>query len=296
MSGGGYPPYAPIVPAMPDKLDSILEGLSTVELTSVFLKRLAEDIPTPSASIPDDDLPFVLLGERARGLFANFQHSVSSPALFAPLLAIRPLVELVILVKWISLDPPLHGFLWAADSDARELTHLDAILAHAALRGSPEPRLDPSHRSSREAMRDAATARLRATGRNYGTKRTMPSVIRMVEEVERAIPGHKIAMRDAYEYAYRTFSPWEHSDTSSFNGTAQRTGPDGWVWLGDRSPFEVEAVQAIAVSMYAYVLEVVLTQVASLDGANLARAIRDHVVTRWVGSAEADRSEGQPGT
>ncbi len=268
----------------------MLAGLSTIELASVFLERLAEDTPPPSASVPDDDLPFVLLSERAKGLYANVHHSFSSPAEFAPLLAIRPLIELVILVKWISLDPEFHGFLWVSDSDASELTHLDAILTHAKARGSPEPQLDPIHRSSREARRDEAIARLKAAGRNYGKNRRMPSVIRMVEEVEKAVPGHKIAMRDAYEYAYRTFSPWEHTETSSFNATAERAGPGGWVWLGDRSPFSAEAIQAISVSMYAYILEVVLSKLANRDAAVHARAIREHVVMRWVPPDDADPS------
>jgi hypothetical protein len=279
---------------MPNELDRLLDGLSTIDVASVFVERLSEDVPTPSAEVADADLAFVLLAERAKGLYANFEHSLSSPAEFAPLLAIRPLIELAVVVKWISLDPEFHGLLWVSDSDASELTHLDAMLAHAKRRGSPEPSFDPSHRLSREAMRDEARARLRAAGRNYGKNRTMPSAIRMVEEVEKAIPEHKIAMRDAYEYAYRTFSPWQHSATSSFNATARRTGPDAWVWLGDRSPFTAEAMHAIAVSMYAYVLEVVLSQRADHDGAKLARAIRDHVVLRWVPS-DTDPSQAPPG-
>jgi len=267
---------------MSDDLDSLLSRLSTVELASVFLERMAEDVPTPSPDVSDRNLPFVLLAERARGLYVNFQHSLSSPTEFAPLLAIRPLVELAILVKWISLEPRLHGFLWIADSDASELTHLDAVLMHAKLRGSPEPQLDLSHRSSREAVRAAALEHLKAEGINYGKNRAMPSVSRMVEEVEKAIPGHKIAMRDAYEYAYRTFSPWEHTDASSFNSTGQPTEGEGWVWLGDGNPLGAEAVRAIATSMYAYILEVILKQLDNDDGAHLARMIRDYVVTRWI--------------
>ena len=45
----------------------------------------------------------------------------------------------------------------------------------------------------------------------------------MANEVISKEPGHKIVMNDAYVYAYKTFSPWEHS-ASSFKATATRPG------------------------------------------------------------------------
>lgn len=269
---------------MTDPVDDILSNLTTIDLASAFLERLAEDIPTPTPDLEDRDITFAILGERAKSLYANFQHSLSSPAALGPLLAIRPLVELAILIKWISLDAAFHGFLWFADSEASELTHFDAIHKHSKTRGSPDPNVDPRHRTSKEVIRTEALSRLEAAGRDYGKHRILPSVIRMVEEVEKGIPGHKIAMRDAYEYAYRTLSPWEHTNASSFKATAERTTPGSWNWLGDRSAFHIEDIQAIAASMYAYVLEVIFSQLGSAANANLARTIRDYVVLHWVRS------------
>jgi hypothetical protein len=42
--------------------------------------------------------------------------------------------------------------------------------------------------------------------------------------------------------------------------------------------------------MYAYILEVVLSKLANRDAAVLARAIREHVVMRWVPPDDADPS------
>ena len=268
---------------MSEPLEDLLDKLSSIDLVSVFLERLAEDIATPSSDLESPANYHALVGERARGLYTNFGHSLTSPVAFAPLLAVRPLVELAILAKWISLDPEFHGFLWFADSEASELTHLDAMLEHSKTRGSPTPKFVPHDLTPKRAIHAEALRRLRGARRNYGKNRLTPSVIRMVEEVEKQVPGHKIAMRDAYEYAYRAFSPWEHSSASSFKATAEPTPPDSWRWLGDRSPFHIEAVQAIGASVYAYILEVVFLSLEH-ENATLARTLRDYVTVRWVRS------------
>lgn len=250
---------------------------------AAVLAKLAADVPIPSYELGDDVLPFALLGDRACSLFRNFIHAADSPAALGPVLAIRPLIELSILVKWLSIDPDLHRVLWLAESDATELRHAELMTAHLRARGNdPEPPRDPTQQAEKERFRDEARARLKAAGRNYGT-RLVPSVARMVEEVERAVPGHRIAMRDAYELAYRTFSPWEHTDASSFKSTAERSEGASWTYLGDRTPFHAEDLRAIATSMYAYALETILTSTKTGEP-QMARAVRDFVTVHWVRS------------
>jgi hypothetical protein len=117
----------------------------------------------------------------------------------------------------------------------------------------------------------------------------------MVEEVESAAPGHRIAMRDAYELAYRTFSPWEHTDASSFKSTAERSDGEVWTYLGDRTPFHAEDLRAIATSMYAYALETVLTSVKTGEP-QMARAVRDFVTVHWVRSDRVKAAVDAPAT
>lgn len=58
----------------------------------------------------------------------------TSPADIAPILALRPLVEAAILTKWISLDPTLHGELWFAHAEDRELTGMREQERHLGVR------------------------------------------------------------------------------------------------------------------------------------------------------------------
>src|SRR5712691_808667 len=107
-----------------DQLDELLSKLTTLQLVQVFIERLADDLPTPGKGMDNGALAMSLLGQRAKSLYANFHDSLGSPVEFAPVLAVRPLLELVILTKWMTLDLELHPFLYLADSDASELAHM----------------------------------------------------------------------------------------------------------------------------------------------------------------------------
>ncbi len=262
--------------------ESELLDLDDLGMAAAVLAKLAADVPVPSYELEDDVLPFALLGDRAWSLYSNFIHAADSPAALGPVLAIRPLIELSIVVKWLSLDPDLHRLLWLAESDATELRHAEFMTAHLVARGNkPEPH-DPTQQAAKERFRDEARERLKAAGRNYGT-RLMPSVARMVEEIEKVVPGHRVAIRDAYDLAYRTFSPWEHTDASSFKSTAVRSDGDAWTYCGDRTPFHPEDLRAIATSAYAYALETILTSTETGEP-QMARAVRDFVTVHWVRS------------
>jgi len=265
-----------------DTLDGQLAQLRTLDMVRLFLERVAEDLPEPSPALEPATAYLALLGRRASGLYANVHFSFDSPTAIAPILAIRPLVELVILTRWIALDPETHGFLYMADSEAVELANLGRIKEHAARRGSKVPATDAKDEAIKAAIKEEGFRRLTAAGVKYGKGRLLPRVDEMVKDVIKANPGHEIAMRDAYELAYRTFSPWEHSSGSSFKATAERDG-ESWRWMGDRNPFHREDIEAIAASMYAYLLESVLVSMKP-EAAALAREVRDYVTVRWVRS------------
>jgi hypothetical protein len=274
--------------------ESEILDLDDLGMAAAVLAKLAAVVPVPSYELEDEVLPFALLGDRAWSLYSNFVHAADSPAALGPVLAIRPLIELSIVVKWLSLDPDLHRLLWLAESDATELRHAEFMRVHLVTRGNkPEPP-DPIQHAEKKRLRDEARERLKAAGRNYGT-RLMPSVARMVEEVEKAVPGHRIAIRDAYELAYRTFSPWEHTDASSFKSTAERSDGDSWTYRGDRTPFHAEDLRAIATSIYAYALETILASTKTGEP-QMARAVRDFVTIHWVRSDRVKAAVDSPPT
>lgn len=262
----------------------MLAELTTLQLVRLFIDRLAEDLPTPGTGADGAATVMSLLGQRAKSLYENFHFSLGSPVEFAPVLAVRPLIELVILAKWVTLDLELHPFLYLADSDASELAHMADVTEHAKVRGQYIPESVTDATPTKEANRDAAFAKLNELGTNYGTNRLMPNVRRMAAEVSSKIPGHKTVMDDSYIYGYKTFSPWEHTDASSFKATAQETAPDEWLWLGDKSPWHPGDVEAIASSMFAYVLETVFATLNDAEKAVMARQLRDHIITNYVRS------------
>lgn len=277
-----------------EDLDAILSTLTTLQLVRVFIDRLAEDLPVPGPGMDNTTLAMSLLGHRAESLYVNFHYSLGSPAEIGPVLAVRPLVELVILTKWITLDPELHMFLYLADSDASELAHMEDVREHAKIRGSTIPESPNDLTPTKEATRDAAFAKLKELGKNYGKGRIMPNVRRMADEVISRIPAHKGVMNDAYVYAYKTFSPWEHTEASSFKSTAKETAPDEWKWLGDKRPWHPEDLEAIASAMYAYVLETVFATLEDADNALMARQLRDHIIQNHVRSDRVQPPSDKP--
>ena len=111
----------------------------------------------------------------------------------------------------------------------------------------------------------------------------MPTLAQMVEEVEAATPGYKVAMRDAYDLAYRVFSPWQHTEASTFKSTAEVINAGGWKFDKDRSPFNPEDLKAMATAMYAFALETVLLGTRT-GQPQIVRAVRDYVTVHWVRS------------
>lgn len=277
-----------------EELQRILGELTTLQLVRVFIDRLAEDLPTPGTGMDNGALAMTLLGQRAKSLYANFHYSLGSPVEFAPVLAVRPLIELVILAKWMTLDLLLHPFLYLADSDASELSHMADVTVHAKARGQTIPDAVTNETATKEATRDAARAKLKELGKNYGKDAIMPNVRRMAAEVSSKIPGHKTVMDDSYIYGYKTFSPWEHTEASSFKSTARETAPGQWEWLGDKSPWHPEDVEAIASSMFAYVLETVFATLNDEEKALMARQLRDHIIANHVRSDAVQPPSDKP--
>lgn len=261
-----------------EELQRVLSQMTTLEVVRVFIDRHALELPTPSHELDHPHTTLATLAQRATSLYANFYHSLESPVELAPVLAIRPLIELAILTKWLSINPELNTFLYVADSMANEQSHLNAIYDHARERGTTVSETAKERTPQREAMRAEALARLKAANKNYGKGTILPNLRRMADEVIVAIPGHKMVMNDAYIYAYKTFSPWEHSEASSFNANGKDTGPETWEWIGDKSPWQTDDLEAIASAHYAYVLETVFAFFDMAEETAFARMLRDHVL------------------
>jgi hypothetical protein len=267
----------------PDEQDDLV-------LSEASLLRLGADIPDPTKAESPKVLYPALIGTRARSLYQNFLHSLDGPTAIGPLLAIRPLVEAAILLKWISLNPELHGELWFAQSDDRELTAIREQQKHLGLfaEGSSES-LVLQAIEEKAAARDDSVAKGKAAGKRYGD-RPLPDLARMVGEIEQAEPGHKTVMRQSYDVIYRTFSAWQHTEAASFKATAS----DDSVFLGDISPYKVEHLRVMAAAQFAYVLEIL--GVALGDGSDVGpRMIRHFLIVVRPTSRKSDESQVKEG-
>jgi hypothetical protein len=254
-----------------------------------LLMKLSAAVPTPLDGMDADVLMFAVIGARARSLYSNFLHATTSPTTVGAAVAITPLIELAILAKWLSIEPELHRILWFGESDANDLRQIASITAQVTLRGSELPQYQPSEIQAKELARDEARLRLAAANRDYGD-RLIPTLSQMVEEVETALPGFKIAMRDAYDLAYMAFSPWQDTAASTFKRTAEATATGGWRFKGDGTPYHDEDVKAIGAAMFAFLLETVLLGTQS-GQPGVVRAVRDFVVLHWVRSDRLQTAE-----
>jgi hypothetical protein len=248
----------------------------TLTIAEAFLLKFGDGIGDPTKQDSHAKFYATIIGVRAQSLYANFIHSLSSPAEIGPILALRPLVEAAILAKWISLDPTLHGELWFAQSEDRDLTAIREAERHLGVRvrGDLTTAAIVESIEQKTAWRDEAVTRSKAAGKNYGD-RPMPHIDRMVTEIEQSDPGHKMAMRQAYDAVYRSVSPWDHTEAASFKATAEDS-ETGLRYLGDVSPYRLDLLRLIAGAMFAYVLEIV--GLAAGDGSEVpARFIRDYL-------------------
>jgi hypothetical protein len=259
-----------------DSSERISAEADDLDLVEAVLLRMGQDIPDPTRPQSHATFYSSLIAIRARSLYQNFLHSLTSPAAIAPLLAIRPLVESAILSKWVSLNPALHGELWFAQSEDRELTAIREQEKHLGIRVRADVPTDTIIESVEEkaAWRDEAVAKAKAAGKKYD--RPMPGLDRLVQEIEAQEPGHKIAVRQQYDLIYRAFSPWMHTEAASFKATAMVTD-DGLTFLGDISPYDVEQVRVMAAGLFAYVLEV-LGMAKGDNSAVAARVVRDYLM------------------
>ena len=156
-----------------DQPDQPANEEDDLALSEATLLRLGADIPDPTKAESAQVRYPALIATRARSLYQNFLHSLDGPTAIGPLLAIRPLVEAAILLKWISLDPELHGDLWFAQSDDRELTAIREQQKHLGLyaEGSVESVVLQTI-AEKVAARDDSVAKGKAAGKRYGDRPT----------------------------------------------------------------------------------------------------------------------------
>jgi hypothetical protein len=241
------------------------------------LLELSATYPRTPARTLDGAVPVLLMAARARSLFTGFLHCLAGPSEPTMAVALRPLVEATIRLRWYSIDPGHHRRMLRALSASAGLALINDIRKHLGpLSDAQLERLEHNASVLSGELRDGRQA-VDAAGRTY-RKRGGPSLEQMVDEVVDAIPGHKLPMRQAYVVAFRALSPWVHTEASSFDGTTVSVSPAVADFVGDRVHLGIPDLRRIGGSMMAYSIETVSTFTIDAESMIEARAIRDEMV------------------
>jgi len=259
----------------------MLGNMPTTDERQVELERRLLDMSASYPATPretlDGAVPALIMAARARSLYAGFLHALDGPSEPTIAVALRPLVEATIRLKWYSINPDAHRRMLGALSATSGLAFVNDVRRHLGpLTEEQQQRLDERAAVLTAEQADGQEAAEEA-GRTYGD-RGGPSLAQMVDEVVKAIPGHRRALRQSYVIAFRAVSPWVHTEVSSFDGTAQMVAPTVAQFLGDRVHLGIPDLRRIGGSMMAYCIETI--GAFSLDAGAIqeARAIRDEMV------------------
>jgi hypothetical protein len=215
-----------------------------------------------------------LFGARARDLYRGFLHALDGPSTIAPTILTRPLVELAILTRWIQDDVPRRFDMWTAHSE-----EMDAKAIRQLAVNLPRPAGDPFGPAAVHPVLTAKDARAGAARTAAGREtppRLLPGLVEMIDAIVKNDPNEGLALRQAYDLAFRSISPATHSDASSFKaGLDER--PDGTVEFVETSPVPIELLRRVAAGCAAYAIESAAKLCGEDEIAGAALAIRLHL-------------------
>lgn len=220
-----------------------------------------------------DPFGIIALGicRRARSLWLGVRHSAAGPSNATVQVGVRAMVEIVILLPWLALDPVLHTRLWTGESERQILamtrrapTHASPRVAEGIARTLSAERVGEMERAVREVRDAALAAHVKGVGRNGGL---VPSLETMVEVVDSPV------VREAYGVGYNYLSGFVHSGARSLGVSLTPAG----VMFDDDVPSGTLGDRAMAAMAYAVILELA-SEIVGFDTAPAARRIRERML------------------
>jgi Family of unknown function (DUF5677) len=196
------------------------------------------------------------LGHRVRSFYRSFLHALDGPSEAALHALLRPMIEAVVLLPWLALDPDLHLVLWRAEHERTGLAMLNEIAAH----GSPDRR-----RGAARAVPEIRRAQMRevvAAARALGKAADYSwvgegSVLPNLEEMMRRVNSPEAW--EAYTMGYRHLSSWGHLGAASLIGTIVEV--PGGVTISEGPPKNPVPIRLLAAIAFAHLLELVSADV-----------------------------------
>lgn len=204
-------------------------------------------------------LALLLLGQRSRTLFRAFLELQEGEVPLAGRALIRPMVEINLLVRFLSKNPQLHTELWLAEYERFTLTFADDYNRRTIMteRWGELPVTEAQLDACREIVADA---RRRAREANIPGVSERGPVLPSTRDQLATIK--ELGADEAYVLAYRTLS-WEiHGGSRAFLAGTFTEHDDGRVSYADhaRDDDDLIAGRALATTTFASTLVVVTAE------------------------------------
>lgn len=215
------------------------------------LLHLAKTLDEPVTHEPYK-LALVSLGQRTRTLFRAFRQVHRGGAATAAAALIRPMVEINILIRFLTKSPELHTKLWEAEGKRNVLTIVDEFTRSEEMskRWKAFP-IDltglPARKAEvKEAREEALTAEVPGVAKSGAVLPSISKLLKIIDE---------LATYEAYTLAYRVLS-WEvHGGAPTVLTERFREHSDGTVsYLQQHGP-GTDGERALGISTFASTLK-----------------------------------------
>lgn len=255
--------------------------LATSAVTEEELQQLEAELETLAGGLDGDvrvgsllGAYAVALGRRGCSLWAGVRFLARELHLTAAAATLRPALEALILIGWLAADPDDRLVRWHGESERS----VRAMFNKSRQDPDEERAMRLVGRVPEERIADRNAAVAAARERAGRGERLMPSVETMAGEA-RGGP----TFWEAYAYAYRLLSAWEHHDHATFD--EELVGP-GVLAIEDAT-FDQLQIRALGASITAALL-IVVGVVANLPIVDKAQEIR----SRLLAPASGGPSDG----
>jgi uncharacterized protein DUF5677 len=194
------------------------------------------------------------LAARSRSLLAGFIALADGAEPIAAFALLRPMVEINILMRFLTKNPELHLELWHAEGERNVLAMVDEHDANEALRDrwgqSPLTTVERAARRNTvaAARQQAQAAGVVGVGKSGSVLPTTKAQLAAINE-----PG----ANEAYTFAYRALSPDPHAGARAvLRGRLDRPGDGTASYRDDVSADDVLPARALALTTFASTLAI----------------------------------------
>jgi hypothetical protein len=217
------------------------------------------------------------LSHRARSLFRAVAYLATGPAAVVTPVAIRPLTEIHLALRFLALNPELHTELWIAEQTRWQVSFAEAVRDREELkpwRAQLHTELiDPRRAEVRRLRDEAIAAGVPGVGKSGPL---FPSIKRQVEALNDSEAWQ------TYYFVYGRLGADVHAGLLSFEHVRLKDVQDGFaVHREEATEDDFDAERAVSITTFASIL-ISASRALELEIADRADQIRLHFIN-WRG-------------